>query len=126
MPLATEAAKQQTQEFPGPARDKETVNIIKAVHSMWDRTQREWAGTVARSTQCANTQNCQFEKDLAAYMKQGQGLDMSIMATEKKHIAGQALSDQDITDAANHSHTLKDLVKTGNKLQSALKQWFKM
>ena len=125
-PAAAAAALPPPPPDPLDPKVKTCLAALRRAHALWDKTSREWRGTKAKSTLHANTCGSKFETDLESLVGKGKGLDEKAMEAMDKHNSGTSLTDREITATAKRCTEISDLIKAGNKVQSALNQWMNM
>ena len=98
------------------------ANLGRA-HSSWDWTSRKWTGCIASPQENPNTKGCRFETELAGLASKAADLDAKGLALELKHLGGTSITDKEIARAAENAASLADVIKTGNKMVTALSSW---
>ena len=114
------------QPKPEEIRDREIAGHIRKAHNAWDRVRRELDATIAVSAVNVNTKGCKFERDLLTVVETGKDLDAQIVALEQKFMCDTRYSPEEIELAAECGRQLKTTMRTGSKLASAMKQWFRL
>ena len=107
-------------------KGRAAVQHIRKAHSAWDRSQRELGGILGRSSQHPNTKGCKLESDLRKLIDNGNKYDQDLVNVERKFLLAIELSDDDSTVAASLTTTVKQTIKDGNNIATAINQWMKV
>ena len=107
-------------------RDRACVAHIRKAHNAWDKNKREFEGCITGSKKCPNTKGCKFETDLKECIDQGSACDASLVALEQKYLCNIRFSEAEVKMVSDVGAQLKQTIKTGGKIQVALKSWFKI
>ena len=107
------------------ARTKTAVVAMRKEHSGWDRTKRDPNGLVARTKKIAKIDGTTVERDLVNLIDAVNRLDQIAMGCEAKSLRGEALTDDDMKDAAAMYKEIQNNVTEGREMAAGLKAWFK-
>ena len=117
-----EAARNKEEEEKG----KEAIASIRKGHSAWDRTKRDFNGTLKLSEACDMTANTLTEKKLTDLIATGDADDKILVGYETTYVTKGCLGTSEMVDAAAIATRLAENMKTGKLLQVALKGLMKI
>ena len=120
-----EEAARKKEEAALKVRAESAIKYVKASHADWDRKKQDWKGVVKQSRENENTNGCRIESDLVKLIEEATAQDENMMQFHTHHVAGKALTDENIAVMKEAAAALAITIKKAKSKVTALTGSFK-
>ena len=125
------ALRLQPEEEPEPDKkiDPEVTAAFKHVtraHGEWDRSKRQFQGTMAMSVHNKHTNNTEMQRELQSIIDNGTAIDDELISMETKLKSGEEEGQDAVKKVKELCDTIFAHKKAGAARNSMLMSWIKM